>query len=183
MSKPVASSVERRVPDAVVVRHGFSPRKRVFTPIVGVSRTKQSFAEECDINVIMRRYQETGILPGAERAAGARYLDCSGADYQQAMLLVASARTAFMEMPSAIRDRFENDPRKLMEFLEDDRNLDEARKLGLVKPEAVEATPLAVRVVESPTGDPSESLRHVQAGESRPGPTANAAGSRPEPKS
>lgn len=166
MSKPdkAVDKESRAVPVAPRFRSAYSGHVRVATP-VGVSRTKQQFVEECDINTIMRRYQSTGILPGMERAAGARYIDCTGADYQEAMLLVASAKTAFAEMPAQIRDRFGNDPRRLMEFLEDDRNLEEARELGLARPEAKAATPLAVRVVESAQSDPSESLSRVEAGE------------------
>lgn len=138
-------------------RSRITPRVRVTVPVDPVSKTKQSFKDECDINVIMRRYEATGILPGMERMAGARYVDCTGADFQAAQMLVASAKSMFNELPSRIRDRFGNDPQKLMEFLEDGRNLEEARELGLARPEAVEATPLAVRVVGSPVGDPSES--------------------------
>lgn len=136
----------------------FGPRAaiRVITPIVGESKTKQSFKDECDINVIMRRYEATGILPGMERAVGARYIDCTGADFQEAQLIVAAGKSAFAELPARIRARFANDPAKLMEFLADKRNLEEARELGLVKPEQKEATPLAVRVVASPSGDPEQ---------------------------
>lgn len=178
MAKPLAASnVERRELEAPRFRSAYGPRVRVPTVIVGESRTKQSFKDECDVNVIMKRYAATGVLPpgAAERAAGARYLDCTGADYQEAMLLVAGAKSMFLQMPSALRDRFGNDPKLLMEFLENPKNLEEARKLGLVKPEAVEATPLAVRVVESTVGDPSQSLTRVEAGE-RPAPAAPVKG-------
>ncbi|AXH75151.1 MAG: internal scaffolding protein [Microviridae sp.] len=131
----------------------FGRRDRFITPVVGESMTKQSFKDECDINVIMRRYEATGILPGMERAVGARYIDCRDIDYQEAMILVASAKSAFADLPARLRDRFGNDPAKLMSFLQDERNLEEARELGLVNAEQKVAAPLAVRVVESPVGD------------------------------
>lgn len=160
------------VPDKPKFRSAYSERVRLRTVNLEPSMTKQAHKDECDINVIMSRYQQTGVLPGDDRIAGARYMDCTGADYQEAMMVVASAKTAFLEMPAGIRDRFDNDPRRLMEFLEDPRNLEEARELGLVNPEAPAATPLAVRVVESVQGDPSQSLTRIEAGEAAvPAPT------------
>lgn len=181
MSKD-SSKVSGAVVGVREVRNAYSPRVRKPLVIEGPSLTKQSFKDECDINVIMKRYASTGVLPGAERAAGARYMDCSVIDYQQSMLLVASAKSMFLDLPAAVRDRFGNDPAKLMEFVEDKRNLEEARALGLARPEAKEGTPLAVRVVEPLSGDPSQSLTRVEAGEGRPGPTANAGGPSPVPK-
>ncbi|AXH74361.1 MAG: internal scaffolding protein [Microviridae sp.] len=143
----------------------FGDRFKLSTVPVGESRTKQAFKDECDIDVIMRRYQATGVLPGAERALGARYLDCRAADFQEAQLLVASAKSAFAEMPSSLRTRFDNDPRKLMQFLEDERNLEEARELGLVNPAAKVATPLAVRVVEAAVADPVQTSRPSEGAE------------------
>ena len=37
-----------------------------------------------------------------------------------------------MALPAQIRSRFENDPAKLIDFLDNSENLDEAIKLGLV---------------------------------------------------
>lgn len=44
-------------------------RHRVQTPIFGESMTHQSHAESCDINNIIRRYDNTGTLPPAAREA------------------------------------------------------------------------------------------------------------------
>jgi phage internal scaffolding protein len=51
-----------------------------------------------------------------------------------------------MALPAQIRSRFDNDPAKLIDFLENEQNHDEAIKLGLVNPpgempQVVESTP------------------------------------------
>lgn len=101
-------------------------------------RTRQEFRAECDINVIMRRYQQTGVLEFTNKRE-AQYADVTGHDYQTAMDLVANARTAFEELPSSIRARFNNDPGELLDFVHDPESYDEAVELGLLKPEAVKA--------------------------------------------
>lgn len=129
-----------------------SPRVPVYADIGGASMTKQSFKDECDINVLMKRYQQSGVLPpvdGRER----RYIDGSSVDYHEAMLMVADARSAFMELSSSLRERFQNDPGRLLEFLEDSRNREEAVALGLVNPPQADAKPVQVRVIaDAPAG-------------------------------
>lgn len=120
------------VPTQKVFRNAYSPRKRVVTPVVGESRTKQSFRDECDINRIMARYQKTGVLEFLEKRE-ARYADVSSLDYQEACNLVAGAQSMFHELPSALRSRFDNDPAQLLAFLDNAANLQEAIDLGLVE--------------------------------------------------
>lgn len=38
-------------------------RMRVYTPTAEDGRTQQSFAEDCDINAIIRRFDRDGVLP------------------------------------------------------------------------------------------------------------------------
>jgi phage internal scaffolding protein len=98
----------------------------------------QSAAEEADINTIVRRFGLTGQLPG--QVAMPRFGDFTGVpDFHSAMNLIRETQDEFMRLPAEMRARFDNDPQRLMEFLEDDRNRDEAVKLGLVNPVSVEA--------------------------------------------
>lgn len=101
------------------------------------SLTKQSFAEECDINTIVKRFGLTGIAPQGVRAPV--FQDFEGLmSYQDAMNAIVESNQAFMEMPWEVRARFGNDPHAFVEFCSDDANRDEAVKLGLVfapKPE------------------------------------------------
>lgn len=114
-----------------LVRHAYSLRAPVVLESSGVSRTKQSFKDECDINRIMARYAATGTLDFVNRRE-AQFLDVSDIDFQNAMKIVTESREAFMTLPSAVRDRFNNDPAQLLGFLSDDSNREEAIKMGLV---------------------------------------------------
>jgi hypothetical protein len=63
----------------------------------------------------------------------AQYGDFTGiGSYQDALNRVISADAAFMDLPSAIRARFGNDPQQLLNFVQDDANYDEAVKIGLI---------------------------------------------------
>lgn len=99
----------------------------------------QSAAEEADINTIVRRFGLTGQLP--DQVSMPRYGDFSGLpDFHAAMNLVRTTQEEFLRVPADVRARFGNDPQAFMEFLEDDRNRDEARRMGLLKPVSVEAS-------------------------------------------
>ena len=103
----------------------------------GKGRTHQSFKNECDINVIMKRAMATGVMPVASRVA--QYGDFSSVkDYQQSLDLVISAQDMFAAMPSHVRARFNNDPASLLQFVNDKANFDEAVKLGLIEAKAPE---------------------------------------------
>lgn len=103
-------------------------------------RTKQSFKDECDINNIMARFQKTGVIAFANKFQ-ARYGDVTGVDFANAMRVVADARTMFAELPARVRERFANDPARFLEFVQNPANKDEARALGLLKPEAPAPVP------------------------------------------
>ena len=101
-----------------------------------VSLTKQSFKDECDINVIVRRFGLTGEIPGDFQTPVSG--DFRGLpDFRGALDMVRAAEAAFLELPAELRKRFGHDPQQLMEFLEDGRNKDEAIKLGLISAPAV----------------------------------------------
>lgn len=99
-----------------------------------VSLAKQSFAEECDINTIVRKFGVTGELPTNIRMPS--YGDFTGLNsFHEAMNAVAAAHESFDQMPAEVRARFHNNPQEFIEFCDNPANMAEARKLGLV-PEA-----------------------------------------------
>lgn len=103
-----------------------------------VSRTQQQFKDECDINSIMSRYEETGVLPAPGRNPPvARFGDFASApDFMSAQNTVLRAREQFESLPRKVRERFQNDPVQFLQFVTDKANLPEARKLGLLSDEA-----------------------------------------------
>lgn len=114
----------------------------------------QGSKEETDINTIVRRFGLTGELPGDyQPPMSGDFVDV--VDYQTAMNAVLAADRAFYEMPADLRTRFDNNPQKLMTFLDDPGNADEARKLGLLKPLPVAVEPVQVRVVPEAPGNSS----------------------------
>ena len=112
-------------------RSGYSPQLRVSFETSGLSLTKQSFKQECDVNNILKNYNKTGVMP--ENFNPGEYRDLDGTDYQEYMQTVASANSMFEELPSALRKRFKNDPAQLLSFVHDEKNVDEAHKLGLLR--------------------------------------------------
>jgi len=111
--------------------------------VCGPGRTKSQFAGDCDINRIMSRYLKTGSLPPLSRRAG-QYFDASTVpDYKHALELVVSAQATFNTLPSAVRDRFANDPQRLLEFCSDPSNYAEAVKLGLAEAKPAPPAPQA----------------------------------------
>ena len=96
---------------------------------------KQAFKDECDINNILRAYQENGKLPSNMKdISQGKYGDfTSVSDYQTSMNLVLQANEMFAALPAIVRDRFQNDPVRLA-FTNDPKNIDEMVKLGLATP-------------------------------------------------
>lgn len=93
--------------------------------------TKQSFKDECDINTIMSRYQSTGELPDLALVAP-QYLDATGMDFQVMQNKLVEAQNLFDALPSAVRNRFANDPGEFLAFVSDISNRDELKKMGLL---------------------------------------------------
>jgi len=108
------------------------------------SMTQQHFAEECDINTIVKRFGLTGQLP--ENVSFPVSGDFTGvSDFASAMRVVRAAEEAFMELPGDVRYEFSNDPQRLMDFLGDERNRARAVQLGLVaKPVEVDRSNVPV---------------------------------------
>lgn len=95
------------------------------------SLTQQQFADECDVNNILKSYSEIGHFASNPNSK-LIYGDFSQIpDLQGAIHLVNSANEAFAGLPAKVRSRFNNDPAQLVEFCKDPNNLNEAIQLGL----------------------------------------------------
>lgn len=105
-------------------------------PITGelqVSMTKQSFAEESEINNIMAKYAKTGLIEHVKNHGG--YSDMPGPlDYQEALQLTIEAQISFDELPAIVRKEFDNDPFKFLAFVENPENVERMAELGLLNP-------------------------------------------------
>lgn len=105
---------------------------RVQTTPYGESRTKQSFRDETDINVIMARYRKTGQISHLNGRTAVYGDFSSHVDLLTSMTQVSEAQAAFEELPAKIRDRFSHDPVQLLAFVDQADNRAEAIELGLV---------------------------------------------------
>lgn len=123
------------------------------TQFVGVvSMAQEQFADEVDVNTIVRRFGLTQSLP-ANLEAGV-YGDFSGiTDFESAVEMVDRARQGFMGLPAELRDRFKNDPARLIAFaqsLADDEVEEEFGALMEPPAAAVVAAPAAVAAAPGP---------------------------------
>lgn len=99
------------------------------------SLTVQSEAEKCDINYIVARAIAGEFVDHMASRPGEFGVDVSMVqDYKSALDFVQEADRQFMELPAGIRNRFDNDPGKFLQFLDDPKNVEEGRKLGIYKP-------------------------------------------------
>lgn len=136
------------------------------------SKTVQSSKEECDINVIVKRFGITGQLPqGVVPPSYAIFEDVF--DYQTAMNSLVEAQNAFMQMPASVRSRFGNDPHEFVAFCSDPKNLDEMRKMGLAVP--VKDDKISPKADVPPKGD-DDGVKSSRSGKA-PARKAGASGS------
>lgn len=103
------------------------------------SLTQQHFAEECDINEILRRSAISGHLPVNDKVPMYGDFTTVPQSLTEAFSLIKQANDLFAAMPWQVRERFQNNPQKMIEFLNDEKNRDEAVKLGMVKAPVKEA--------------------------------------------
>lgn len=102
------------------------------------SLTQQQYAEEADINTLVRKFHLTGQLPTNVRMP--EYGDFLNTfDYHSAMNAITEANQAFNAMPASIRSRFHNNAAEFVDFCSDEANRAEAEKMGLVPAKAAAA--------------------------------------------
>lgn len=116
------------------------------------TRTQQHQADETDINLIVRRYIQTGVLPQA--ALEPLYGDFETLDFHTAQNRLRAAQEAFLRIPAEIRARFENDPGKFIEFASNPENADELVKLKLRDPPPRNDPPPGLPTRENPAPVP-----------------------------
>ncbi len=137
--------------EQVILRRG--DRVRTQIEFHEETMTKQSFKDECDINVILARWNKNEILEHVARGRP-QYGDFTNVTtYQEALDQVKAAEEAFGDLPAEIRARFKNDPQQLLLFMDDEANMDEAVELGIL-PKPPVAAPEPEVVVEKVVGDP-----------------------------
>lgn len=98
----------------------------------GPGLTHQSFKDDVDINNIVSRFEQTGILDHQNQREPL-YGDYDSEDLHTAMNIVADANSMFADLPSSIRNRFHNNPAEYLDFCQNPDNIDELVDLGLAE--------------------------------------------------
>lgn len=101
--------------------------------------TEQAHKDICDVNKIIRKYDKDGVITHVSRFEG-KFGDLTGSDFKEMQDKVLEAKRMFGELPSEIRNRFQNSPYLLLEFMEDQDNRKEAEELGLINVRWTEET-------------------------------------------
>lgn len=115
-----------------LARKKFPTHNRIsidFDPEEG--RTQQQFADECDIDNILQKFRRTHVLTHTSRHA-AEYGFADSTTLHEAMNIVAKANSMFADLPSHLREKFDGDPGKYLDFVQDPVNKAEMADLGLL---------------------------------------------------
>lgn len=140
------------------------------------SRTKQSFEEESNINVIFARAIKNGWDPRLLPQAEMNYADVSSiGDFRDAQDRIVRGREIFESLSAQDRLTFGNDPGAFFEFAQDPANADEVVRLRFGQ-EAVDA----LRAGRADAESVSVPGRSQGDGPGR-GPGAGGAGAGPGP--
>lgn len=111
--------------------------------------TRQEFAEECDINTLMARYEAGGAISHVNKATPV-YLDTTlYPGLQASMDAFREASLSFAALPAKVRREFDNDPQLFVDFAINPDNIERMREWGLAPPAPVEPGPVRVEIVGS----------------------------------
>lgn len=110
---------------------------------------QQHFRDEVDVNTIVRRFGLSSDLPAAVNAGV--YGDFTGIeDYASAVAAIDRAHEGFMRLPAQVREKFDNDPGRLISAA---HSMSEADFLSAFAEKVQDGQPAApAGVVELPDG-------------------------------
>lgn len=91
-------------------------RKRVQITFTKPSLTKQSFKNECDINTIVQRFQNTGQIP-VQNTLDPQYGIAPDLDLKTALDHVKDLQREFDDLKPQEKQIFDNNPEKYASFL------------------------------------------------------------------
>ncbi|UDN67721.1 internal scaffolding protein [robinz microvirus RP_103] len=125
------------------------------------SLTRQEFAEECDINTLMKRY-DSHVIGGPGNLSAKEPLYFDFADLPQDLMgylrFMDDAESSFMSLPAVVRKEFDNSAMEFIGFASDPSNLEQMRSWGLAPP---------AKPAEAPREDPSSVSPPPEGGPSK----------------
>lgn len=127
----------------------------------GPSLTQQHFTEDADLNVIARRFGIDHPAQLKQEPNPVHFRDTTqDPELVDILNLQRAAREGFAQLPAKILKRFDHDPRKLWDFLNDPDNEEEAVRLGLL----ARATTRSSAGADAPDQDTSGSKSRTPTG-------------------
>lgn len=129
-----------------------SGRVRVCTINNEPDMAQQQYKDSCDVNNIMKKYEQTGVITHLKAQQG-HYADLGAPeDLLDAQMRVIRAQDAFMSLPAELRAKCDHDPSKFLKMLQDGSNDAELRKLGILAPVKSDASTEAPKPSDSAVG-------------------------------
>lgn len=137
------------------------------------TKTQQQFKDDADINVLLERFGAGQQIPLAARQPIWGMDFTEDFDFQRAFAAVQAAMEGFDDLPARIKNRFDNDPGKLLTFLNNPENKAEAVFLEIIPkpdPESKPAT-IAAAPPAAGTGNPPSPPAAAAPAAAKPGGT------------
>ena len=106
----------------------------------------------CDINSIVSNYKKTGLLSHQKEKLG-RYIDNTKIpSLMDAQTLIRDAKESFLALPSDIRKLMDHDPTKLVDFIQNPKNLKMLEDHGILTTKPVE---IPKEIKQEPKAEPA----------------------------
>lgn len=118
----------------------YGDRTRQGFETTGESLTQQSHSAAADVRNIIKQYDRTGLIANVNKGV-AQYGDYSKInEYQVNLNMVKEAEQSFGELPSEIRQQFNNNAGLFFEFATNPKNSEKMIQMGLKEKPYTEVT-------------------------------------------
>lgn len=123
------------------------------------SLTVQDAKDECDINLILARFEKTGVLEHTKNAQP-QYGDFTDIPhYQESLNMALKAQNMFMDLPAGIRAKFQNDPMNFLQFANNPENQEAMIDMGLATRREAPTTAKTPAPEADPTPKPTKPVK------------------------
>lgn len=113
--------------------------KRVQVKTNGVCKVQQHLKDEVSLECMLEKYSKTGTIKSLGQPIFGDFSKISS--YHEAKNQLLQAESQFLAIDPKIRQKFDNDPQKMIDFLSDKKNVVQAVELGLLPKSALESLP------------------------------------------
>lgn len=115
-----------------------------------VSPVQQGMLRETDLNQIVARARgQNGPIALPSGGRPPIWGDFDVVDVMEAQNLLARLRLTFAELPSRVRNHFDNDPQTLIRFVQDPQNYEASVSMGLIPKQAPKPPSQAQEIAEA----------------------------------